>query len=123
MAAPAQHANVEYAASVEEPYDSRPNDFCNSFWGPGEDGVNILLSRMRGAAKTTEELRNFWNERCVGSSDSHLGILSDLPVIRAAIEDQYATRLATLAKSTLGSDEIGCVACYDSYIQLLISVC
>lgn len=120
MAAPAQHSTTDsltrYAdarSPVEDPY-GRPNDFCNSFWGPGDDGVNILLSRMRGAAKTTDELRNFWNERCVNSSDSNLDILSDFPVIRAAIEDQYATRLATLAKSTLGSDEIGCVARYNS---------
>jgi hypothetical protein len=43
-------------------------DFCNSFWGPGDDGVNILFARMRGAAKTTEELKSFWNERFVYNS-------------------------------------------------------
>ncbi|KAF9462385.1 hypothetical protein BDZ94DRAFT_1261233 [Collybia nuda] len=96
MAALAQHHTSdslsrysEARSPVEDQYSgNRSTDFCNSFWGPGDDGVNILLSRMRGAAKTTEELRSFWSER-------------------AAIEDQYATRLATLAKSTLGSDETG----------------
>ncbi|GLB37905.1 putative fes/CIP4 homology domain containing protein [Lyophyllum shimeji] len=43
---------------------------------------------MRGASRTMEELRNFWKER-------------------AAIEDDYAKRLAKLAKPTLGRDEIG----------------
>lgn len=46
-------------------YGSISGDFCNSFWGPGDDGVNILFARMRGAAKTTEELKSFWNERFV----------------------------------------------------------
>ncbi|RDB25066.1 Septation protein imp2 [Hypsizygus marmoreus] len=67
---------------------STSRDFCNSFWGPGDDGVNILFSRMRGATKTTDELRHFWSER-------------------AAIEEQYATRLAALSKAALGGDEIG----------------
>lgn len=48
-----------------DPVGSISGDFCNSFWGPGEDGVDILFARMRGAAKTTEELKNFWNERFV----------------------------------------------------------
>jgi hypothetical protein len=46
-------------------YGSVSIDFCNSFWGPGDDGVNIMFARMRGAAKTTEELKSFWNERFV----------------------------------------------------------
>ncbi|KAG6829824.1 hypothetical protein H0H92_003367 [Tricholoma furcatifolium] len=44
---------------------------------------------MRGATKTTDELRHFWNES------------------RAVIEEQYASRLAALAKTSLGGDEIG----------------
>lgn len=42
---------------------STSRDFCNSFWGVGDAGVNILFARMRGAARTTDELRNFWKER------------------------------------------------------------
>ncbi|KAF7290061.1 SH3-domain-containing protein [Mycena chlorophos] len=67
---------------------STSRDFCNSFWGTGDAGVNILFARMRGAIRTTDELRSFWKER-------------------AAIEEEYANRLITLAKSTLGKDEIG----------------
>ncbi|KAJ7672110.1 hypothetical protein B0H17DRAFT_1084485 [Mycena rosella] len=67
---------------------STSRDFCNSFWGPGDAGVNILFARMRGAARTTDELRNFWKER-------------------AAIEEEYSTRLINLAKASLGKDEIG----------------
>ncbi|KAJ6534033.1 hypothetical protein DFH09DRAFT_123598 [Mycena vulgaris] len=67
---------------------STSRDFCNSFWGMGDAGVNILFARMRGAARTTDELRNFWKER-------------------AAIEEEYSTRLINLAKASLGKDEIG----------------
>ncbi|KAJ7935382.1 SH3 domain-containing protein [Mycena leptocephala] len=67
---------------------STSRDFCNSFWGVGDAGVNILFARMRGAARTTDELRNFWKER-------------------AAIEEEYSNRLIALAKTTLGKDEIG----------------
>ncbi|KAJ7647884.1 SH3 domain-containing protein [Roridomyces roridus] len=67
---------------------STNRDFCNSFWGVGDAGVNILFARMRGAIRTTDELRNFWKER-------------------AAIEERYANELVNLAKATLGKDEIG----------------
>ncbi|KIM40368.1 hypothetical protein M413DRAFT_446555 [Hebeloma cylindrosporum] len=67
---------------------SKSRDYCNSFWGVGDTGPNIMFARMRGASKTTDELRNFWNERCI-------------------IEEEYATRLAKLAKAPIGGDEIG----------------
>jgi hypothetical protein len=50
--------------------------------------VNVLFARMRGAARTTDTLRNFWKER-------------------SAIEEEYAKSLMQLAQSTLGKDEIG----------------
>ncbi|CAK5266105.1 unnamed protein product [Mycena citricolor] len=67
---------------------STSRDFCNSFWGAGDAGVNVLFARMRGASRTTDELRNFWKER-------------------ATIEEEYAARMMNLAKATLGKDEIG----------------
>ncbi|KAI6043491.1 hypothetical protein EDC04DRAFT_710864 [Pisolithus marmoratus] len=66
----------------------RSLDFCNAFWGLGDGGVDVLFARMRGAARTMEELRNFWKER-------------------ATIEEEYAKRLAKLAKMSIGKDEIG----------------
>ncbi|KAG8774311.1 hypothetical protein FRC12_002058 [Ceratobasidium sp. 428] len=63
-------------------------DFCNSFWGLGDGGVDVLFARMRGATRTAEELRAFWRER-------------------ALIEEEYAKRLSKLAKTVLGRDEIG----------------
>lgn len=42
---------------------STSRDYCNSFWGIGDAGPNIMFARMRGASKTTDELRNYWNER------------------------------------------------------------
>ncbi|KJA28834.1 hypothetical protein HYPSUDRAFT_621926 [Hypholoma sublateritium FD-334 SS-4] len=68
--------------------NNRSLDFCNSFWGHGDGGVDVLFARMRGAARTMEELRMFWKER-------------------AAIEEDYAKRLAKLSKMILGRDEIG----------------
>ena len=44
---------------------NRSFDFCNAFWGLGDGGVDVLFARMRGAARTMEELKNFWKERCV----------------------------------------------------------
>ncbi|KAK0448916.1 uncharacterized protein EV420DRAFT_1647194 [Desarmillaria tabescens] len=63
-------------------------DFCNSFWGPNEAGVNVLCARMRGAERTTDELRNFWKERSV-------------------LEEEYGNRLMELSKRVIGRDEIG----------------
>ncbi|PFH52204.1 hypothetical protein AMATHDRAFT_46558 [Amanita thiersii Skay4041] len=67
---------------------NRSLDFCNAFWGIGDGGVDVLFARMRGATRTIDELRTFWKER-------------------AAIEEDYAKRLAKLAKTSLGKDEIG----------------
>ncbi|KAG8926429.1 hypothetical protein FRC00_002915 [Tulasnella sp. 408] len=64
------------------------SDFCNSFWGPNDGGVEVLFARMRGAARTMNEVQGFWKKRI-------------------AIEEEYATKLAELAKSSLGTDEIG----------------
>ncbi|KAJ7592188.1 SH3 domain-containing protein [Mycena floridula] len=63
-------------------------DFCNSFWGAGDAGVNILFTRMRGAARTTDDLRNFWRQR-------------------AQIEEEYSNSMFELAKMIIGKDEIG----------------
>ncbi|KAH0588459.1 hypothetical protein H2248_004299 [Termitomyces sp. 'cryptogamus'] len=82
-----QYASVS-ATATDPFYGGISRDFCNSFWGPGDDGVNILFSRMRGATKTTDDLRHFWSERAV-------------------IEEQYAKSLATLSKLHLGGEEIG----------------
>ncbi|KAF9812603.1 hypothetical protein IEO21_06125 [Rhodonia placenta] len=78
----------KYARANTPEFSNRSLDFCNAFWGLGDGGVDVLFARMRGAMRTMEELRGFWKER-------------------ASIEEQYAKRLATLAKSTLGRDEIG----------------
>ena len=43
--------------------ENRSLDFCNSFWGLGDGGVDVLFARMRGAARTMEELKTFWKER------------------------------------------------------------
>ncbi|KAG8898983.1 hypothetical protein FRB99_007007, partial [Tulasnella sp. 403] len=68
--------------------DQSSLDFCNAFWGLNDCGVDVLFARMRGAARTMEEVRSFWKER-------------------VAIEEDYAKRLGKLAKLPLGRDEIG----------------
>ncbi|KAF9562963.1 hypothetical protein CPC08DRAFT_344923 [Agrocybe pediades] len=78
----------KYARANSPILQNRSLDFCNSFWGFGDGGVDVLFARMRGAARTMEELKAFWKER-------------------ATIEDDYAKRLAKLAKLPLGRDEIG----------------
>ncbi|KAL1678220.1 hypothetical protein EV122DRAFT_290452 [Schizophyllum commune] len=71
-----------------EELESDPLDFCNSFWGPGASAATVVFSRMRSGMRTTEQLREFWEER-------------------AQIEEEYAARLARLAQKTIGEDEIG----------------
>ncbi|KAI0031970.1 hypothetical protein K488DRAFT_50908 [Vararia minispora EC-137] len=78
----------QYVKTGDSDPSARTFDFCNNFWGLGDGGVDVLFARMRGAQRTMEELRNFWKER-------------------ALIEEEYAKRLAKLAKSTAGRDEIG----------------
>lgn len=63
-------------------------DFCNAFWGPADGGVDVLLARIRGAARTVDEVKTFYKER-------------------VAIEEDYAKRLNKLAKMNVGRDEIG----------------
>ncbi|KAH9855884.1 hypothetical protein C2E23DRAFT_882650 [Lenzites betulinus] len=77
-----------YARAGSPDFANRSLDFCNAFWGLGDGGVEVLFARMRGAIRTMEELKGYWKER-------------------AAIEEQYAKRLGSLAKITLGRDEIG----------------
>lgn len=38
-------------------------DFCNSFWGQGDKGYEVVMARLRGSARTLEELKAFWKER------------------------------------------------------------
>ena len=91
---------------------ARSLDFCNAFWGLSDGGVDVLFARMRGAGRTTEELRNFWKERsvyCPAPPDCIVRSSSSSPSHRAAIEEDYAKRLAKLAKMSVGRDEIGFV--------------
>lgn len=71
----------------EDPVDPSL-DFCNAFWGQGDRGYEVIMARLRGAARTVDELRQFWKER-------------------AAIEEEYAKRLSKLSKMTIGKDEVG----------------
>ncbi|EDR08783.1 uncharacterized protein LACBIDRAFT_296194 [Laccaria bicolor S238N-H82] len=66
----------------------RSLDFCNTFLGLGNGVVDVHFAPMQGAARTVEELKNFWKER-------------------AAIEEDYAKRLTKLSKMVLGRGEIG----------------
>lgn len=55
----------KYARASSPGSQNRSLDFCNAFWGLSDSGVDVLFARMRGAARTMDELRNFWKERCV----------------------------------------------------------
>ncbi|TFY50845.1 hypothetical protein EVJ58_g10864 [Rhodofomes roseus] len=54
---------ARYVRANSPDFTSRSLDFCNAFWGLGDGGVDVLFARMRGAARTMEELRAFWKER------------------------------------------------------------
>ena len=126
MSRPQQHSATSlarFAAARQPDVDvfngSKSRDYCNSFWGSGDAGPNIMFTRMRGASKTTDELRNFWNERWV-----LVFFFVFHPFLtcsdRCNIEEEYASRLAKLAKAPIGGDEIG----YDAHFffpSILIS--
>ncbi|KAF8339352.1 SH3 domain-containing protein [Amanita rubescens] len=78
----------KYARAHSPIPQNRSLDFCNAFWGLNDAGVDVLFARMRGAVRTMDELKTYWKERAI-------------------IEEDYAKRLAKLAKMTLGRDEIG----------------
>lgn len=67
---PSTTSLAKYARTTSPDTSARNLDFCNAFWGVGDGGVDVLFARMRGAARTMEELRNFWKERCVARSPS-----------------------------------------------------
>lgn len=81
MAARPQQSNSitslgRYASPRQPGFDpfngSDSRDYCTSFWGPGDAGPNLMFARMRGATKTTDELKNYWSERCGGYYSSGL---------------------------------------------------
>ncbi|KAF7320568.1 SH3-domain-containing protein [Mycena chlorophos] len=80
-------------------YAPSASDFCNSFWGSGDAGAGVLFARMRTARAGMRALEAFWRE----------SKLMLLPLYRAAIEDEYAKRLLSLAKTSLelGDGETG----------------
>ena len=54
---------ARYARANSPDLVNRSLDFCNAFWGQADSGVDVLLARMRGAARTMDELKGFWKER------------------------------------------------------------
>ncbi|KAF7538644.1 hypothetical protein G7Z17_g12597 [Cylindrodendrum hubeiense] len=62
--------------------------FANNFWGKDDAGVGPMLSRLAGAKQTCDELRAFYGAR-------------------ASIEDEYARKLGSLCRKSLGSNESG----------------
>ncbi|KHJ32309.1 putative contractile ring protein imp2 [Erysiphe necator] len=62
--------------------------FANNFWGKDDAGVEPLLLRMHNAKQTCDELKSFYSSR-------------------AAIEDEYARKLLSLSRKSLGSQESG----------------
>ena len=105
---PSTTSLAKYARTTSQDPTIRNIDFCNAFWGVGDGGVDVLFARMRGAGRTMEELRNFWKERCVlRCTPPHTHPLFTFTVLRSTIEEDYAKRLAKLAKMTFGKDEIG----------------
>ena len=60
----------------------------NNFWGRDDAGVEPLLTRMASAKTTCDELKTFYSAR-------------------AALEEEYAKKLLSLARKPLGSCESG----------------
>lgn len=83
-----QSAGTMPAASIADAPPSVPLSFSNNFWGRDDAGVDPLLTRMQNAKTTCDELRAYYGAR-------------------AAIEEDYARKLAQLSRKPLGSTEQG----------------
>lgn len=66
----------------------RTHTVANNFWGKDDAGVPPMLERMHAAKQTCDELRSFY-------------------ATRASIEDEYARKLMSLCRKSLGSQEMG----------------
>ncbi|KAK9728700.1 formin-binding protein [Basidiobolus ranarum] len=62
--------------------------FTNSFWGKNEEGVEVIMKKLRTSKQTCVELQTLYTAR-------------------AAIEEDYGKKLIKLAQSPLGKDEFG----------------
>lgn len=83
---------------------------ANNFWGKDDAGVGPMLDRMHGAKQTCDELRGFYNGELGPPSQVELSNRTDkddMRTARAAIEDDYARKLASLCRKPLGSQEMG----------------
>jgi len=85
------------------------NLVANNFWGKDDAGVGPLLERMHAAKQTCDELRAFYSGMrnplhvCVVTSSNSLFSLE----ARASLEDEYARKLQSLSRKSLGSQETG----------------
>lgn len=77
-------------SGLQTSFDADPEDFCNSFWSDQGAGYEALMTRLKNGSKTLDDLRLFYNTR-------------------AAIEEDYAKKLAKLSRQYLGRDENGSV--------------
>ncbi|KAG9299422.1 hypothetical protein G9A89_009374 [Geosiphon pyriformis] len=68
--------------------DARSHIFSNNFWGKNEAGHEALMTRMRQAKQTCDEVKSFLHDR-------------------ASIEEDYGKRLMKLSKTIFGKDETG----------------
>ncbi|KAK2765637.1 hypothetical protein FQN54_008491 [Arachnomyces sp. PD_36] len=64
--------------------------FANNFWGKDDGGVGPMFERMHNAKVTCDEMKTFYGTR-------------------AAIEDEYARKLLSLSRKSLGSGETGTI--------------
>ncbi len=79
---------------------------ANNFWGKDDAGVHPLLERMQNAKTTCDELKSFYNSKpALTERSSDLKLMDDKA--RAAIEDEYARKMAALCRKPLGSSETG----------------
>ncbi|KAK7698281.1 formin-binding protein [Diaporthe eres] len=83
MPPPDVHFHLTIKANVD-----RAHTVANNFWGKEDAGVPPMLERMHAAKQTCDELRSFY-------------------ATRASIEDEYARKLLSLCRKSLGSQEMG----------------
>jgi len=76
---------------------------ANNFWGKDDAGYTPLLDRMHNAKVSNDELKAFYTSEML--LQEAFAVLT--AAARAAIEEEYARKLLSLARKPLGSGESG----------------
>ncbi|KAK9764684.1 formin-binding protein [Basidiobolus ranarum] len=82
--------------------------YANSFWGKNEEGVEVLMTKLRNSKQTFVDFQSLFAARyIIHSLDFFTYIKSSHYLNRSALEEEYGKKLLDLAQVQLGQKEFG----------------